>query len=138
MGGDGRSAFRKANPAEKIFLTIIACLAILANMDRRTRQMYEARARVVKALAHPARLFMVDKLAGSEFCVCELAEMVGSDISTVSRHLAQLREAGIVEDEKRGTQVFYRLAMPCVLRLFECVEPVLLARGQFYRELVQP
>jgi ArsR family transcriptional regulator len=106
-------------------------------MERRTRQIYEARARVVKALAHPARLFMVDRLAEGEFCVCELARMVGSDMSTVSRHLAQLREAGIVEDEKRGTQVFYRLAMPCVLKLFECVEPVLQARGRAYREAVE-
>lgn len=106
-------------------------------MEPRTRRIYEARARVIKALAHPARLFMVDKLAEREFCVCELTEMVGCDMSTVSRHLAQLREAGIVEDEKRGTQVFYRLAMPCVLKLFDCVEPVLQARGQAYREAAQ-
>ncbi len=92
---------------------------------------------MVKALAHPARLFMVDRLAEREHCVCELAAMVGSDISTVSRHLARLREAGIVEDEKRGTQVFYRLAVPCVLKLFECVEPILLAKGQAYREAVE-
>ncbi|MEJ2078636.1 MAG: ArsR family transcriptional regulator, partial [Acidobacteriota bacterium] len=56
-------------------------------MDRKTRQKYEERARVVKALAHPARLFMLDRLAERQYCVCELAELVGSDMSTVSRHL---------------------------------------------------
>ncbi len=92
---------------------------------------------MVKALAHPARLFILDQLAKREHCVCELTEMVGSDISTVSRHLAQLRQAGIVEDEKRGTQVFYRLTMPCVLKMFECIEPVLLARARACREAVK-
>ncbi len=106
-------------------------------MDRQTKQAYEARARVVKALAHPARLFMVDRLAERERCVCELAEMVGSDMSTISRHLAQLREAGIVEDEKRGVQVFYRLTMPCVLKMFECIEPVLLAKARACSDAVK-
>lgn len=105
-------------------------------MDRTTRQRYEARASVIKALAHPARLFMLDKLSEREYCVCELAGMVGSDMSTVSRHLAQLRQAGIVEDEKRGTQVFYRLTMPCVLQMFGCIEPVLSARARAYQEAV--
>lgn len=106
-------------------------------MDKDIRQKYEERARVVKALAHPTRLFMVDRLGEREYCVCELAEMVGSDMSTISRHLAQLRQAGIVEDEKRNTKVFYRLSMPCVLKMFECIEPVLLARARAYREAVK-
>lgn len=106
-------------------------------MDRETRRRYEARAEIVKALAHPARLFMLDRLAEHEYCVCELAEMVGSDMSTVSRHLSQMRQAGIVEDEKRGTQVFYRLAMPCVLQMFGCIEPVLLARARSFQEAVR-
>jgi DNA-binding transcriptional ArsR family regulator len=105
-------------------------------MDRITRQRYDARASVIKALAHPARLLMLDRLAEHEYCVCELAEMVGSNISTVSRHLAQLRQAGIVEDEKRGTQVFYHLTMPCVLQMFGCVEPVLSAPARAYQEAV--
>ena len=57
----------------------------------------------MKALAHPSRLFIVDELSRSgERCVCELTEMVGADMSTVSRHLAMLKGAGIIEDEKRG------------------------------------
>lgn len=94
-------------------------------MERLLAERYRRRARVIKALAHPTRLFLVDELSRGERCVCKLTEMVGADISTVSRHLALLREAGIVADEKRGQQVFYRLRTPCVLNFFGCVEAVI-------------
>jgi len=95
-------------------------------MDAKKLARYEARAKIIKAVAHPTRLFLVDELARSgERCVCELTEMVGADMSTVSRHLAILKGAGIVEDERRGAQVFYRLRVRCVLNFFECVESVM-------------
>lgn len=88
---------------------------------------YETRARVMKALAHPTRLFLVDELAGGPRCVCELTALVDADVSTVSKHLGVLRNAGIVADEKRGAQVFYRLLTPCVRSWPSCVEGVLAA-----------
>jgi len=94
-------------------------------MDRRTQARFQARAQVFKALGHPTRLFMVDELSRGERCVCDLTEMVGADMSTVSKHLAVLRNAGIVRDEKRGSQVFYSLQLPCVVGFFECVETVI-------------
>ena len=94
-------------------------------MTAKQRTMYEARARIIKALAHPARLLMVDELAKQPLCVCDLREMVGSDLSTVSKHLAVLKHAGIVADKKRGSQVFYNLRCPCVTAFFTCAETVL-------------
>ena len=85
---------------------------------------YKAKARIIKALAHPSRLFIVDELSRGERCVAELTVMIGVEMPTVSRHLSQLKEAGIIEDEKRGAQVFYRLRVPCVLNFFHCVEAV--------------
>ena len=85
----------------------------------------EARARVMKALAHPTRLFIVDELSRGERCVCELTEGIGADMSTVSKHLSVLKGAGIVSDDRRGVQVFYRLRVPCILNFFGCVEAVL-------------
>jgi DNA-binding transcriptional ArsR family regulator len=67
---------------------------------------------------------MVDELSRGERCVCELAALVGSEMPTVSRHLAVLKSAGIVSDEKRGAQVFYRLMTPCVMNFFKCVASV--------------
>jgi transcriptional regulator, ArsR family len=85
-------------------------------------QRYEARAVVFKALGHPARLLMVDALAKGERCVCELTTLVGADVSTVSKHLAVLREAGVVESRKEGANVFYRLALACVPGFISCVD----------------
>jgi DNA-binding transcriptional ArsR family regulator len=95
-------------------------------MDVKTQAKYEARAKIIKAMAHPTRLFIVDELGRSgERCVYELTRMIGVDMSTVSRHLAMLKNAGIVEDEKRGAQVYYSLRVKCVLNFFECVESVM-------------
>ena len=99
-------------------------------MDPKVKARYEARARIIKAMSHATRLFMVDELSKGERCVCELTEMVGDDISTISKHLSILRNAGIVADEKRGTQVFYSLRVPCVLSFFSCVESVLKANAR--------
>jgi ArsR family transcriptional regulator len=85
---------------------------------------YKAQARIIKALAHPTRLFIVDKLSRGERCVCELTDLIGVEMPTVSRHLSLLKNAGILEDEKRGSQVFYRLRVPCVLNFFKCIKAV--------------
>ncbi|MHA1180256.1 MAG: ArsR/SmtB family transcription factor [Alphaproteobacteria bacterium] len=94
-------------------------------MNAKIKARYAARASIIKAMSHPTRLFMVDELSKGERCVCKLTEMVGDDISTISKHLSVLKNAGIVADEKRGTQVFYTLRVPCVLNFFSCVEAVL-------------
>ena len=86
---------------------------------------HKQRAQVFKALGHPSRLAMVEALLDGEKCVCELQELVGSDMSTVSRHLSVLRNAGLVDDRKDGLKVFYSLRMPCVAGFFECVDEVL-------------
>jgi len=99
-------------------------------MDHTTQARYEARAKVMKALAHPTRLFIIDQLANREECVCELTAMIGADVSTVSKHLLVLRDAGIVDNDKRGNQVFYSLRVPCVANWYSCVEGVLQADAQ--------
>ncbi|MCC6694766.1 MAG: helix-turn-helix transcriptional regulator [Candidatus Hydrogenedentes bacterium] len=99
-------------------------------MDPQLQSRYQARAKVIKALAHPTRLFIVDQLADQEKCVCELTEMIGADMSTVSKHLSVLKDAGVVSDEKRGLMVFYRLRVPCILNLFGCIEGVLKANAE--------
>ena len=75
---------------------------------------------VFKALGHPARLTMVVALTEGEQCVCELQRLVGSDTSTVSKHLAVLKQAGVVQDRKEGLWVYYRLRTPCVRQLLDC------------------
>lgn len=87
-----------------------------------SRRALEARAAVFKALSHPDRLRMIEQLTRGECCVCELVTAVASAWSTVSRHLSVLKAAGIVADEKRGLQVYYRLTLPCVPSFMTCLD----------------
>ena len=99
-------------------------------MNPKAKARYQAKAKIIKAISHPTRLFIVDELSKGERCVCKLTEMVGDDISTVSKHLSVLKNAGLVSDEKRGTQVFYSLRCPCILEFFSCVESALKANAK--------
>jgi len=94
-------------------------------MDATMQEQFEVRAMVIKAMGHATRLFMVHELEKGEQCVCDLQAKVGADISTVSRHLTILKQAGIIAGRKQGNQVFYHLQCPCVLNFFQCVEKVL-------------
>lgn len=94
-------------------------------MNDEIKPVYEARAKIFKALAHPTRLWMAEQLAEGERCVCEFVEQIDADFSTISKHLAVLKQAGIVADEKRGKQVYYSLKVPCVLNFLSCVEAVI-------------
>lgn len=94
-------------------------------MDENRKTYLEAKSRVLKALGHPTRLLIAEELGQGERCVCEFVDMAGVDYSTISRHLTVMKQAGLIEDEKRGKQVFYRLRVPCVLNFMECVEEVI-------------
>lgn len=93
-------------------------------MKNEIQKRYKNRSEIMKALAHPTRLFIVDFLVGGEKCVCEIVEQVGVDISTISKHLSVMKNAGLVEDEKRGLNVFYKLICPCISNLFTCLEDI--------------
>jgi DNA-binding transcriptional ArsR family regulator len=93
--------------------------------DAKQRAIYERRCKVIKALAHPTRLYIVECLAVRSYCVCELTALIGADISTVSKHLSVLTAAGVTAQDKRGSQVWYSLRVPCVLNFIGCVEEVL-------------
>jgi DNA-binding transcriptional ArsR family regulator len=94
-------------------------------MDTLTSQKYARRARVIKALAHPSRLFIVDRLAEREHCVNELTALIGSDMSTVSKHLSVLKNAGVIRDRKRGSSIYYSLRISCILNFFKCADAVI-------------
>ena len=94
-------------------------------MDGKRKSYLEAKSKVLKALGHPTRLLIAEELGQGERCVCEFVDMTEVDYSTISRHLAVMKQAGLVEDEKRGKQVFYKLRVPCVLNFMECVEELI-------------
>lgn len=101
------------------------------NAKEKTRN--ESLARVVKSLAHPARLFLVAALEKGEKNVGDLTKLVGADVSTVSKHLSLLRSAGVLDHRKAGLQVFYRRRTPVVAKFFECVEEIAAGIGRTKR-----
>lgn len=92
------------------------------------RSIFTKQAKMLKALAHESRLMIVDRLSRGECSVGDLRELVGGDLSTISKHLALLRAHGIVEDRREGTTVYYRLLTPCVCNFLTCATQVLKER----------
>ena len=103
-------------------------------MDSKIQSSFDLKANVLKSLAHPTRLFIINELAREERCVNDLTELVGADVSTVSKHLSVLKNAGVVLTEKRGTQVYYSLRGSCVLHFFECIDNLLKERAEEDRQ----
>lgn len=101
-----------------------------------TDERYGALAEVLKAMAHPGRLKMLDALRDGERCVGELQELVGSDLSTVSRHLSVMRSAGLLSSRREGNQIFYELRVPCVMKTLACIEAVLREDARAAQKLV--
>lgn len=91
----------------------------------KSHSFYERRASIAKALGHPSRLMIVDVLRQGEKCVYDLTEIVGADQSTVSRHLALLKNAGLLETRKEGAMIFYSLRVQCLEGFFSCMDAVL-------------
>jgi ArsR family transcriptional regulator len=95
-----------------------------------------AQAKIIKAIAHPCRLFIIEELNKKERCVNELTKMICSDISTVSKHLSVLKNAGLVDSEKRGNSIFYSLRVPCIMQFIGCVEEVLSSNAKEHKAIL--
>jgi len=95
----------------------------------KNRHTYKQQARILRALANETRLMLIDRLSKGECQVSELVRLAEVDQSTVSKHLAVLRSVGMVDDDRRGNAVFYRLVTPCVMDFFACSLKVLRSRG---------
>ncbi len=84
----------------------------------------QAKADILKAVAHPVRLSIVEMLGKGERCACDICDVFPCDRTTVSKHLAVLRSLGVIEDRKEGLRVLYRLRMTCLLPFLACLEQV--------------
>ncbi len=106
-------------------------------MDVQRYKKLEARAGILKAMAHPTRLFILEELAERKHNVGELTEKIGADISTISKHLNVLKSEGIIHDERMGTNIYYHLSCPCVLNFYQCVEGVIKSKADEQASLLK-
>jgi len=90
-------------------------------LTEKNQLLFEKQAEIVKAIAHPLRIAIVDFLKDGEQCVCDIAEHVGSERSNVSRHLSVMVAAGVLDYRKQGLKVIYRLKTPCILDFLSCI-----------------
>jgi DNA-binding transcriptional ArsR family regulator len=97
-------------------------------MNNNQKRIYEMKAEIIQAAAHPIRLAVIDYLGRGEQCVCDIVEHVDAQRSNVSRHLALMLKAGVLECRKEGLKVFYRLKTTCLLDFLGCVDRVLRER----------
>jgi rhodanese-related sulfurtransferase len=90
--------------------------------------LFDAFARVAKALASGRRIELVDVLANGERTVEALAGEVGLSVANTSQHLQILRQAGLVGSRRQGTSVHYRLAGPEVFELWRTLRTLAASR----------
>jgi len=107
-------------------------------MDDTTLRRYELRTGIFKALAHPVRIYLLEKLKERPWCVCELATAAGIDKSVASKHLSQLRSVGLIDVKKKGTLVEYHLVAPCIIEMSVCAERTILDSRRWQLEAINP
>lgn len=101
------------------------------------REYLNMQAEIHKALSHPTRLEIVHFLGKGKRCVCEIVEETGGEFSNISRHLLKLKNAGIIEPEKSGTNIYYSLRCPCILNFFSCIGDIITERIQHDAQVIE-
>jgi ArsR family transcriptional regulator len=105
-------------------------------LNKNKQLLYEKQAGVAASIAHPLRIAILDFLKEGEQCVCDIAEHIGAERSNVSRHLAVMVNAGILEHRKVGLKVIYGLKCPCILDFFTCISGVLKEQADESKKLL--
>ncbi len=106
-------------------------------LTQKKQLLFEKQAEIVKAIAHPLRMAIVDFLKDGEQCVCDIAEHVDSERSNVSRHLSVMVNAGVLGYRKEGLKVIYKLKTPCILDFFSCITACLKRQAKENQKLLK-
>ena len=105
-------------------------------MTEKEKELYKLKADILKTVAHPIRLAIIDFLESGEKSVNDIIRWTGGSQSNVSKHLSILRKVGIIDDRKEGLNRFYYLKIPCVTNFSTCVTETLKDRIKQDRKIV--
>jgi DNA-binding transcriptional ArsR family regulator len=106
-------------------------------VNSKKQLLFEKQAAIAGAIAHPLRIAILDYLKDGPQCVCDIEEHVGSERSNVSRHLAMMVNAGVLEYRKQGLKVIYSLKCPCIMEFFSCVTGIIQQQAKDSGKLLQ-
>src|SRR5512139_4271248 len=100
-------------------------ITVLTTKDPATARIEQERieraAEVLKTVAHPLRLRIVELLEAGERSVTELKELLGVTQPLTSQHLSQMRMRGVLGSRREGAQVYYAIANPDVVKVIHCI-----------------
>lgn len=94
-------------------------------VNKTEKRVYERQAEIIRAVAQPVRIAILEYLKDGEQCVCDIADFVGAERSNVSKHLAIMQSAGVLSQRKEGLKVIYAVKLPCILELLGCIRKAL-------------
>ncbi len=106
-----------------LYLVCMQNLAYTVPMQAR-ETMFISEALIFKALMHPTRIALLEALREGEQCVCRLEEALDMPQAYISQQLAVLRRVGLVADQRRGLNIFYRLIKPEVLQMIDLARAI--------------
>ena len=89
------------------------------------KELVEFRAEILKALAQPTRLKIIDFLRDGERCVCEIFPAIGEEQSNTSRHLNMMLAAGVLSRRKDGLKIYYAIKHREILEIIDIVTGIM-------------
>ena len=88
------------------------------------KDLVEYRAEILKAIAQPTRLKIIDFLRDGERCVCEIFPAINEEQSNTSRHLNMMLSAGVLSRRKEGHKIYYAINHPEILAVMDIVTQI--------------
>ena len=101
------------------------------------KELIELRAEILKALAQPTRLKIIDFLRDGERCVCEIFPAIAEEQSNTSRHLSMMLSAGVLSRRKDGLKIYYKIKQPEVLQIVDIVTHIVKQEISVRHELLK-
>lgn len=95
------------------------------------------KADILKAMAHPTRISIIEFLRQGERCVCEIFPALGLEQSNISQHLAVLKKNGVLDSRKDGLRVIYWIKNPEVLQILDLLQGVILRSARDTASLLE-
>lgn len=106
-------------------------------MNNKEKELYKQKADILKALAHPVRLAIVDVLIEKQQTVEEITKLLKERQSNISKHLSILKKTGIVDNKKVGLNRIYYLKYDCISKFSFCVNETLKQKLKEQKQLVR-